>query len=66
MLQGLEASYFGVSILFLFLGLFSIAWLVVHIEHGRHISRFRVASAIILGALFLGFGIHFLLLSNGV
>jgi threonine/homoserine/homoserine lactone efflux protein len=66
MLQGIEASYFGVSLLFIFLGLFSLAWLVIHIEHGRHISRFRVASSIVLGAILIGFGIHFLLLSNGL
>ncbi|TFF91178.1 DUF350 domain-containing protein [Candidatus Thorarchaeota archaeon] len=66
MLQAIEASYFGISILFLFLGIFSMAWLVIHIEHGRHISRFRVASSIVLGAVLIGFGIHFLLLSNGV
>lgn len=66
MLQAIEASYFGISLLFLFLGLFSIAWLVIHIEHGRHISRLRVTSSLVLGAILVGFGIHFLLLSRGI
>jgi TRAP-type C4-dicarboxylate transport system permease small subunit len=66
MLQLLETSYISLSIVFMFLGIFSLGWLVVHIEHGRHVSVFRVASAIILGALLLGFGLHLFLLANGI
>ncbi len=54
------------ALFFLAFGLFAIGWLVVHVEHARHFSRFKVASAIILGSLFIGFGIHFILLTFGI
>jgi hypothetical protein len=66
MLQSFEGSYFPISLVFIFLGLFAIAWLVIHIEHGRHFSKFKVGSALILASIMLGFGIHFLLLSSGI
>ena len=66
MLQLLETSYIGLSFAFIFLGIFALGWLIVHIEHGRHVSVFRVASALTLGALLLGFGILFFLLANGM
>jgi len=66
MLQGFEGNYFPISLVFIFLGLFAIAWLVIHIEHGRHFSRFKVGSALFLASILLGFGIHFLLLSGGM
>ncbi|MFX1483867.1 MAG: hypothetical protein ACFFCP_11850 [Promethearchaeota archaeon] len=66
MLQGFEGYYLPLSLVFVFIGIFAFGWLVVHIEHGRHFSKFKVAFALILGSLFLGFGIHFLLLSVGL
>lgn len=66
MLQGLEGNYLPISLGFIFLGLFAMVWLVIHIEHGRHFSRFKVGSALFLTAILLGFGIHFLLLSGGM
>ena len=66
MLQGFEGNYFTISIVFIFLGLFAMAWIVIHIEHGRHFSRFKVGSALFLASILLGFGIHFLLLSGGL
>ncbi|RLI54597.1 MAG: hypothetical protein DRP09_12505 [Candidatus Thorarchaeota archaeon] len=66
MLQAIEGSYIGLSVLFMFLSIIAFAWLVVHIEHGRHVSKFRVASAILLGALLLGFGLHLFLLAVGM
>lgn len=66
MLQSLESNFLLISILFLFFGLFAMAWLVIHIEHGRHFSKLKVVSALGLGAILLGFGIHFLLLSAGM
>ena len=65
-MQGFEGYYFPLSILFIFLGLFAAGWLIIHIEHGRHFSRFKVGSALFLAAVLLGFGIHFLLLSGGM
>jgi hypothetical protein len=61
-----ETTYIYYAILFIILGLGSIGWLVVHVEAGRHQSNIKVAFALILGALFLGMGIHFYLLSTGV
>ncbi len=65
-MQGFEDLYFPISLLFILLGVFATAWLVIHIEHGRHFSRFKVGSALFLAAILLGFGIHFLLLSAGI
>jgi len=66
MLQGFEGYYFPLSLVFIFLGIFALGWMIVHIEHGRHFSKFKVGSALALGAILLGFGIHFLLLSAGM
>jgi len=66
MLQTFESNFFLFSAIFIFLGIFAIGWLVVHIEHGRHLSKMKVFFSGILGAIFLGFGIHFLLLSFGI
>ncbi len=66
MLQGFEGLYYPVSLVFIFFGIFALGWMIIHIEHGRHFSKFKVGSALVLGALLLGFGIHFLLLSSGM
>ncbi|MGY5871369.1 MAG: hypothetical protein RTV72_03900 [Candidatus Thorarchaeota archaeon] len=66
MLQSFESNLFLYSAIFIFFGLFAIGWLVIHIEHGRHLSRMKVALSGALGAIFLGFGVHFLLLSMGI
>ena len=66
MLQSFESNFFLFSTIFIFLGLFAIGWLIVHIEHGRHLSKMKVVFSGILGASLLGFGIHLLLLSFGV
>ena len=63
MMQTLVTYYMIFSILFLFFGLFTMSWLIIHIEHGRHFSKLKVALAIIIGSILLGFGIHFALLS---
>ncbi|MFW9918516.1 MAG: hypothetical protein ACFFED_02885 [Candidatus Thorarchaeota archaeon] len=62
----IESSFFYFALFFILFGLFAIGWLVVHVEHARHFSKFKVVSALILGAIFLGFGIHFLLLTFGI
>ena len=66
MLQTIINYFLLTSVVFIFFGLFSISWLVIHIEHGRHFSKLKVAFAIIIGSIFLGFGIHFILLSMGI
>jgi hypothetical protein len=66
MLQSFESTIFLFSAIFLFFGIFAFGWLFIHIEHGRHFSRVKVVSAVILGAILLGFGIHFLLVSLGM
>ncbi|MHA2360773.1 MAG: hypothetical protein ACXAB6_02430 [Candidatus Thorarchaeota archaeon] len=66
MLQALESSFVPLSAFFLIFGVFAIGWLVVHVEPGRDYSLYKVLFALILGAVFLGFGIHFLLLAAGV
>jgi len=60
-----ESLNIYVAIIFMAFGLMSLGWLVIHVEHGRHFSKMKAAFALILGALFIGFGIHFLLLSGG-
>jgi threonine/homoserine/homoserine lactone efflux protein len=60
-----ESSFLYFAAAFIFFGVLAIGWLAVHVEHARHFSRFKVIFALILGALFLGFGIHFLLLATG-
>jgi hypothetical protein len=66
MLQSFESTSFLFSAIFLLCGIFAYGWLFVHIEHGRHFSRMKVLSALALGAILLGFGIHLLLLSLGM
>jgi hypothetical protein len=66
MLQSFESTIFLFSAVFLFFGIFAFSWLVIHIEHGRHFSRMKVVSALGLGAILIGFGIHFLLVSMGM
>ncbi|MFW9974682.1 MAG: hypothetical protein ACFFDQ_05435 [Candidatus Thorarchaeota archaeon] len=66
MLQGFEGYYFPISLVFIFLGLFAAAWLIIHIEHGRHFSKLKVISALFLASILIGFGIHFILLSAGL
>ena len=66
MLQGFEGFYFPISLVFIFLGIFALGWMIIHIEHGRHFSRFKIGFALSLGAILLGFGVHFLLLSAGM
>jgi hypothetical protein len=60
-----ESMYIYLSVIFIFFGIFAFGWLVVHMEHARHHSWFKVISALVLGSLFFGFGIHFLLLTAG-
>ena len=62
----LESMFLPFSLIFIFFGIFAFGWLVVHVEHARHFSKFKVIFALVLGALFLGFGIHFMLLAAGV
>ncbi|MHA1588844.1 MAG: hypothetical protein ACTSV9_08750 [Candidatus Thorarchaeota archaeon] len=61
-----ESLNIYIAFIFVAFGLISFGWLVVHVEHGRHFSMIKAALALILGALFIGFGIHFLLLSGGM
>lgn len=53
------------SIIFVILGLLSFGWLVIHVEHSRHRSIEKMVLALVLGSIFIGFGIHFFLLSGG-
>ena len=62
----IEPYYIYISIIFILLGVFAMGWLVVHVEFSRHFSWYKVISSLVLGMLFLGFGIHFLLLANGL
>jgi hypothetical protein len=66
MLQNFESTIFFFSAIFLFFGIFAFSWLVIHIEHGRHFSKMKVISALTLGAILIGFGIHFFLVSLGM
>ncbi|MDF1540893.1 MAG: hypothetical protein P1Q69_18495 [Candidatus Thorarchaeota archaeon] len=61
-----ESLFLPIALIFIFFGIFAFGWLVVHVEHARHFSRFKVIFALILGALFIGFGIHFILLAAGI
>ncbi|MFW9834603.1 MAG: hypothetical protein ACFFEK_11445 [Candidatus Thorarchaeota archaeon] len=65
-MQGFEGYYFPISLLFILLGVYAAGWLIIHIEHGRHFSKFKVGSALFLASIFIGFGIHLLLLSGGL
>ncbi len=62
----IESSFIYFALFFIIFGLFAFGWLAIHVEHARHFSRFKVLAAIIIGALFVGFGIHFLLLTFGI
>ncbi len=64
--QGPLPNLIYVSLLLIFFGIFAIGWLIVHIEHSRHRSTVKVALALILGAVLIGFGLHFFLLASGI
>ena len=61
----IESSFFYFALFFIAFGIFAFGWLAVHVEHARHLSKFKVVSALIIGSIFLGFGLHFLLLTFG-
>ncbi len=62
----LESLYGWIGLLFILFGLAAIGWLVIHVEHGRHFSRIKTFLATAMGAVFLGFGVHFILLAFGL
>lgn len=64
--QGPLPNLLYVSLLLILFGIFAFGWLVIHIEHSRHRSTTKVALALILGAILIGFGIHFFLLAGGI
>jgi hypothetical protein len=62
MLQLFEGALIWVSVAFIALSLVSFSWMVVHVEHARHFSKFKVFFSVLLGSVLMGFGLHFLLL----
>ncbi len=62
MMQLFEGYLIWVALAFIALSVFAFAWMVVHVEHARHFSKFKAFFALILGSLLMGFGLHFLLL----
>lgn len=66
LMQGQLPNLFYVSLLLILFGIFAFGWLIIHIEHSRHRSTVKVALALILGAILIGFGIHFFLLAGGM
>ena len=48
------------------LGVLSLIWLIIHVEYGRDFSWIKAISAIILAALFLGFGVNLLVVYMGL
>lgn len=66
MLQTALSNLLIVSLLLIFFGVFAFGWLVVHVEHSRHRSTVKIALALILGAVLIGFGLHFFLIASGI
>ncbi|MHA2141827.1 MAG: hypothetical protein ACXADC_06505 [Candidatus Thorarchaeota archaeon] len=64
--QGPSPNLLYVSLLLILFGIFAFGWLVVHMEHSRHRSTVKVVLAMILGAVLIGFGLHFFLLAGGI
>ncbi|TXT55837.1 MAG: hypothetical protein BAJATHORv1_30220 [Candidatus Thorarchaeota archaeon] len=58
-----ESLYIYFAAAYIIFGMMAFGWLVIHVEHGRHLSLFRVIMSGLFGAIFLGFGLHFLLLA---
>ncbi|MCF2137030.1 MAG: hypothetical protein K9W43_07255 [Candidatus Thorarchaeota archaeon] len=58
--------FLPLSIVFIAFGVFAFGWLAVHVEHSRHFSKTKVALAGIIGAVFFGLGLQFLMLWMGV
>ncbi|MBD3407646.1 MAG: hypothetical protein GF411_16130 [Candidatus Lokiarchaeota archaeon] len=58
-----ETLYIYFAAAFILFGMMAFGWLIIHVEHGRHLSLPRVIMSGIFAAIFLGFGLHFLLLS---
>ena len=52
--------------IFLIIGLISLAILIIYTKYGREISIRLSIISIIIAAAFLGFAVHFLLLSFGL
>jgi TRAP-type C4-dicarboxylate transport system permease small subunit len=66
MLQAALTNLLIASLILIFFGLFAFGWLVVHVEHSRHRSTAKIALALILGAVLIGFGLHFFLIASGI
>jgi TRAP-type C4-dicarboxylate transport system permease small subunit len=66
MLQAALSNLLMASLILIFLGVFAFGWLVVHVEHSRHRSAVKIALALILGAIMIGFGLHFFLIASGI
>jgi hypothetical protein len=56
--------YFPIGLIFLFIGLFSLAWLVFYVENSRDLPAFDkylgISIRLIIMAFFLGFGFFLL------
>ncbi|MEM2143085.1 MAG: hypothetical protein QXQ81_07515 [Candidatus Thorarchaeota archaeon] len=61
----IESLFLPFALIFIVFGLYALSWLVIHVEYARHASRGRIIAALVLGSLFIGLGIHFLLLYTG-
>lgn len=57
-----EGAILWVGLAFIVFGLMSYGWLVIHVEHSRHFSKIKALFALVLGSLFMGFGLHFMFL----
>jgi TRAP-type C4-dicarboxylate transport system permease small subunit len=66
MLQAALSNLLIASLILIFFGVFAFGWLIVHVEHSRHRSTLKIALALILGAVLMGFGIHFFLVASGI
>jgi hypothetical protein len=62
MMQLFEGYLIWVAFAFVALSVVAFSWMVVHVEHARHFSKFKVFFALLFGSLLMGFGIHFLIL----
>jgi TRAP-type C4-dicarboxylate transport system permease small subunit len=62
----LVSLYLPLAVAFIVMAVIAFGWLTVHMEQSRHYSVPRIVFSLVLGALLLGFGIHFMLLWFGI
>ncbi|MHA1216318.1 MAG: hypothetical protein ACTSPX_03195 [Candidatus Thorarchaeota archaeon] len=64
-LPGFPTLFLPFAIIFIIFSLMAFGWMVIHVEHSRHFSKAKVFMSGAIGSVFMGLGLHMLLLWLG-